>query len=286
MQIARTDMSDTRLPAPSRLWGVAPLGAFLIASCTRWLDLFALWNETSTLGHGWLLLAVVAWIVWRRRSEIAQVVLGFWPAAAVVLGLLACVWAVAIRLEIATIELTLLPIMLLAGLAAATGRDGLRVLAFPVLLIMFATPVWFWLVPILQHATIVVVGFAVRAAGIVALLEGEFVTLPAGTLRIAEGCSGVHQFVVAALIGTLNAAWNFRSTRARIRVFLLACVTAILSNWVRVFLLVVIGYTTEMQHYFVRVDHYWFGWGIFAVAIAIYFAITRRVRDDAPGVAG
>jgi hypothetical protein len=53
-----------------------------------------------------------------------------------------------------------------------------------------------------------------------------------------------------------------------------------------VFLLVVIGYTTEMQHYFVRVDHYWFGWAIFAVAIAIYFAIARRVRDDAPGVAG
>ncbi len=58
---------------------------------------------------------------------------------------------------------------------------------------------------------------------------------------------------------------------------LFAAGLALLANWIRVFVIVVAGYLTDMQHYLVRVDHYYFGWALFAVAIAGFFLFVRRL---------
>jgi hypothetical protein len=57
---------------------------------------------------------------------------------------------------------------------------------------------------------------------------------------------------------------------------------ALLANWVRVYTVIERGYQTDMQTYLVRVSHYWFGWGVFAVALVIFFVVTDRL-GPAPG---
>jgi hypothetical protein len=52
---------------------------------------------------------------------------------------------------------------------------------------------------------------------------------------------------------------------------------ALLANWVRVYTVIERGYQTDMQTYLVRVSHYWFGWGVFAVALVIFFVVTDRL---------
>jgi hypothetical protein len=49
---------------------------------------------------------------------------------------------------------------------------------------------------------------------------------------------------------------------------------ALLANWVRVYTIIEAGYLTDMRSYLVSVSHYWFGWGVFAVALALFFWIT------------
>jgi EpsI family protein len=44
-----------------------------------------------------------------------------------------------------------------------------------------------------------------------------------------------------------------------------------------VFTIIVAGHLTDMQHFLVRVDHYYFGWFVFAFAMALFFAIARRL---------
>ena len=68
----------------------------------------------------------------------------------------------------------------------------------------------------------------------------------------------------------------------------LAIVMALLTNWLRIAIIIVAGHLTDMQHYLVSGEHYTFGWAMFAVAMAIYFLIVRRwtaeasVAADAP----
>jgi exosortase len=269
---------------PRGLLALIPLAAILALTATHWFDLFRLWNETTTLGHGWLLLGLVAWELWQRRAQIGGLTLSFDARMfAVLLGAVA-VWVATIWFGVENLRLTMLPILLVAAIAVATGRDGWRVFAFPVLLLLFATPFWFYVQPLLREITVVVVGFLVRAVGITALIQGSTITLPSGSLEIADSCSGVHQFVVAALIGTVYAWWHTDDWRTRAKVVALACAIAIVTNWIRVFALILVGYVSEMQHYLVRVDHYWFGWALFAVSISIFFVLARRIveRSAAP----
>jgi hypothetical protein len=51
-------------------------------------------------------------------------------------------------------------------------------------------------------------------------------------------------------------------------------VLALLANWVRVYVIIEAGYLTNMQNYLVRVSHYWFGWGVFALALVAFFWLT------------
>ena len=58
-------------------------------------------------------------------------------------------------------------------------------------------------------------------------------------------------------------------------------VLSLLANWVRVYVIIEAGYLTNMQHYLVRVSHYWFGWGVFALALVGFFWLTTWFTNAA-----
>jgi uncharacterized membrane protein YhaH (DUF805 family) len=49
---------------------------------------------------------------------------------------------------------------------------------------------------------------------------------------------------------------------------------ALLANWVRVYTVIEAGYLSDMRNYLVSVSHYWFGWGVFAVALVAFFWLS------------
>jgi len=49
---------------------------------------------------------------------------------------------------------------------------------------------------------------------------------------------------------------------------------ALLANWVRVYTVIEAGYLSDMHNYLVSVSHYWFGWGVFAVALVAFFWLS------------
>ncbi len=58
-------------------------------------------------------------------------------------------------------------------------------------------------------------------------------------------------------------------------------VVAILANWVRVFSIVLAGHLTNMKHPLITKGHYWFGWGVFAVAMVLFFVVESRFSSPA-----
>jgi len=56
----------------------------------------------------------------------------------------------------------------------------------------------------------------------------------------------------------------------------------LLANWVRVYTVIEAGYLTDMHSYLVSVSHYWFGWGVFAVALVLFFGLTTLFGPPEP----
>jgi exosortase/archaeosortase family protein len=76
--------------------------------------------------------------------------------------------------------------------------------------------------------------------------------------------------------------WRLNAIKRPAVLLVLAASLAVFTNWLRVFVITVAGYMTNMQHYLVRVDHYRFGWVVFAIAMGVFFLLAARMAGGVP----
>jgi EpsI family protein len=273
----------------------AVLAGFLVLFWPGAVSLATLWadSQTESYTHGFLIAAVAAWLLWRRAPQFAALTRapprGWRPAGLLLLAGSALAWQFALRAGIQVAYLSLLPVLLAAGVALLLGPRALRAAAFPLGFLDFAMPVWDYVNPVLHWLTIHVVRFALRLAGIPSFFSGDLVQIPAGMFEIQGGCSGLHYLIVGLAIAVLLGELRQDPWRERLRWIVVGGALAILSNWVRVYSIIVAGHLTHMQSYLVRVSHYSYGWFVFMAALGIFFWYVWRHTapgsDDAPAVA-
>jgi len=58
----------------------------------------------------------------------------------------------------------------------------------------------------------------------------------------------------------------------------LGVVVAIVSNWLRIFIITVAGHLSDMQHYLIVEDHEFFGWALFSVFMVGLILFARRLE--------
>jgi exosortase len=138
-------------------------------------------------------------------------------------------------------------------------------------------PIWDgFLETLVQLASVVCSNF-MKLFDLPMLIEGNSITLPTGRILIAEGCSGIRYFLVSIILGYLLSNLNgYTGWRLILTVTCGACL-GLLANWIRIILLIFIGYYSEMQSSLMA-DHETFGWIIFAVFClpALYFAPQHK----------
>lgn len=147
-------------------------------------------------------------------------------------------------------------------------------------LTLFTIPIWSELTGVLVELSTTMVGYAVKLSHLTALLDGNNIFLPSGTIYIADGCSGLRYLTVALLMGYTLILINHYRLAAALTTMGLALILGLAANWLRIYLLVLIGYHTEMQSSLMH-DHETFGWVVFACILipSIYFApVSKQVR--------
>lgn len=228
--------------------------------------LHQVWTQVyAAFAHGYLVLALAIWLGARRwRSAPPSVVQPYWLAAIPTLAL-GCMITMLDSLGLGATRLVLLPALLTCAIWWVLGSQVARIVVLPAGLLHFALPPWAILDRPLQWLTTKVVNAAVNLTGIPAYVEGNQFHLPAGTFEIALGCSGLNYLVTALALLFFHGAAYLSTWRERTRVLIVAAGTALLANWLRVYLLIVVGHLSDMQHYLVRVEHHYFGWVLFAV---------------------
>jgi exosortase len=183
----------------------------------------------------------------------------------------------------------ILPLCVIALLWTFGVRGGSRYLWPSILFIYFAIPFWqvfdvlsipvFSLNEVLRVVTTKVASGLVRVAGIPALIDGDFIHIPAGVFEIADGCSGRGYFIVALELSLFYGLAFLRSWISRLKLVAVAAVCALIGNWLRVFMLILIGDWTDMSSGLIE-DHEAFGWWIFVAVLIPLFWYGRLLEHS------
>ncbi|MFP3978302.1 exosortase/archaeosortase family protein [Marinobacter sp. KMM 10035] len=196
---------------------------------------------------------------------------------AILLVVTSLTWALLELVRIDTLAYLMLPAGIIVTAWALLGLAQTLSFIPYVLLLSLSLPVWADMVPALVDLASIVVGTWVSWFGMTALIEGNSITLPYGRLLIADGCSGIRYFAISILLAMMTSILNDYRWRDWLITLLIAVTLALIANWVRITILVVVAYETDMQSDMLS-DHETMGWVVYGLFVlpALYFSPVRR----------
>ncbi|WLI88908.1 exosortase A [Massilia sp. R2A-15] len=264
----------------TRFWliALALLAPFALYFSTA-RSIVDIWNSSETFAHGYAILPICLWLIWRRRDNFAAYPpTPYWPA----LWLLAAAgaaWLLARMGEVQVVQQYAMVAMLPLIALAVLGRRLAGSLAFPLLFVLFAVPFGeIFIAPLISFTADFTVR-AVQLSGIPVLRNGTRFDLPSGSWSVVEACSGVRYLISSITIGCLYAYLTYRSTARRLLFVATAVVVPVIANGLRAYMIVMIGHLSSMQ-LATGVDHLVYGWLFFGLVMFLMFWIGNYWRED------
>ncbi|HBN16915.1 MAG TPA: hypothetical protein DD422_02570 [Akkermansia sp.] len=210
----------------------------------QWL--ISSWNKQTDYEHGWLVVPIIAFMLYHARKKIAQA-----PRRMDWRGLILFIPAIMLlmlsfRVGQPRVAVGALPLILLGGAWYLAGPQTARLCAFPLLFFWLCIPL-----PSFQQAT---VGLQIIATelghwgatvfGVDTYLQGTNIRSTGGhwdAFNIAGGCSGMRSLMALLM---LSAAWAYLSDLKfwkKCVLFLSAIPLAVIGNGVRITSIVVMA---------------------------------------------
>jgi len=251
-------------------------------------SIVSIWNSSETFAHGYVILPISLWLIWRRRANFSLYPPKPWAPALILLALLGAGWLAARLGEVQVVSQYTFVAMLPVAALALFGPRLAGSLAFPLLFLLFAVPFGEVFVgPLIQFTADFTVA-AVQATGIPVLRSGTRFELPTGNWSVVEACSGVRYLISSITLGCLYAYLTYRSMTRRALFIALSVVVPVIANGLRAYMIVMIGHLSGME-LATGVDHLIYGWLFFGLVMFIMFWIGSYWREDTdvpPAAAG
>ncbi|WP_164084655.1 exosortase [Alteromonas flava] len=145
------------------------------------------------------------------------------------------------------------------------------------ILLWFITPIWGPLISILQKISVIAVSEIMGLTPISTYVEGNTVHIAVGAFEIAGGCSGLRYFITATALCTIYSYLNYTRIKSVALLFSVALIGAMITNWIRIVVIILIGHYTEMTSPIIE-DHNSLGWYIFIPFILLTFYIAGKIE--------
>lgn len=244
-------------------------------------DLGRIWWTSTTFGHCLFIGPVIAWLVWQRRGELAQLrPVDWWPGLALVaVGGLG--WLMGDAASVGFARQLGLVVMLQGAVVAILGPNVARGLLFPLGYALFLVPFGEGLEPPLQSITVAIVMPLLHLVGIPAVVDGVLIHAGRYWFEVAEACSGAKFVIAMIAFGVLVANLCFLSWRRRAVFLVVSVVVPVLANGVRAFGTIWAAHLTSVEAA-TGFDHIVYGWLFFALVMAGVLALGWRWFDRAP----
>lgn len=264
--------------APVVAAGLAVLGLLAIYWQTA-ASIVAIWWRSETFAHGFVVLPVCCWLVWRQRDALARVpAKPWWPGLVLVL-LSGAMWLATSVGDALGLEQFALAFLIQSSILTVLGWRVARATAFPLLFLLFAVPAGEFLVPTLVEWTADFTVAALRFSGVPVYRTANHFIVPSGAWSVVEACSGIRYVIASLMVGTIYSALAYRSTSRRLMFLAASIVVPIVANWLRAYMIVMIGHLSD-NRYAVGVDHLIYGWVFFGVVMVLLFWVGSFWRED------
>jgi exosortase A len=280
-----TPPSEIMRGAPARL-GAASIALIALAFLGPFAFYFAtaksivdIWNSSETFAHGYIILPIALWLVWRRRANFTLLPPTPWWPALGLLALAGVAWLAGRLGEVQVVQQYAFVAMLPLTALAIFGRRLAGSLAFPLLFTLAAVPFGeVFIAPLISFTADFTV-WALQATGIPVLRNGTHFEIPSGNWSVVEACSGVRYLISSVTLGCLYAYLTYRSTARRLLFIVTAIIVPIIANGLRAYMIVMIGHLSSMK-LAVGVDHIIYGWLFFGLVMFLMFWIGSFWREE------
>lgn len=249
------------------LW-LASIPLLAVGLWAEWQSFFDLWSNSIIYHHGFLVLGGVFYVLYKRRESLAALrivgsPLGLFLLVGAIVGLILSQAA-----DIRMFRLLLALLIILFWGWSVWGKGFVAIAGGPILLLIFAVPIWDDFSPLLQHITVFFNTILLQAFDIPATIHEFYIILDVGTFLVEDGCSGVRYLMVALFLAAFYGQLYYRSKTRIILLIVIAGLLSMVANWIRVFGIIAAGHYTNMETSLVE-DHELFGWVIFVIVTLV-----------------
>jgi len=270
-------------------WRTVMLVLFGLIACVLLLyretavAMVSIWSRSETFTHAFTVPPIVAWLIWRQRAELALQMPrpSFWVLLP--LGVAALIWLLGDLAATNAVTQLAFTALLVLVVVAMLGTQAARTIAFPLGFLFFSVPIGEFVMPQMMQWTANFTVFALRLSGIPVYREGLQFVISSGNWSVVEACSGLRYLIASVMVGVLFAYLNYQSLRRRLIFIGVAIAVPIVANWVRAYLIVVMGHLSDNK-VAAGADHLIYGWVFFGIVITLMFVIGAR-WSEAPSVA-
>ncbi len=247
-------------------------------------DLARIWWTSTTFGHCLFIGPVIAWLVWQRRHDLAQLQPVAWARGLAVVAIGGLGWMLGDLAQVSLARHLGLVILLQGAVITLLGPQVARGITFPLVYAFFLVPFGESLEGPLQGVTAVMTIKLLHAAGVPAAIDGVLITIPNGYFEVAEACSGAKFVIAMAAFATLVANVCFISWPRRIAFIVAALIVPVIANGLRAFGTIYAAHLTSVAAA-TGFDHIVYGWIFFGLVMAAVLAIGWRWFDRDPDAA-
>ena len=243
------------------------------------VDLVEGWSRSGTFAHGYIILPVSLWLVWRLRDRLASLTPQPQPLA--LLPLVACgaLWLVGYSAGVHAPAQYAFVAMIPCLVWAVFGDQVTKRILFPLAFLFFAVPAGDFLMPTLMDHTADFTVAALRLSGVPVFREGNYFSIPSGNWSVVEACSGLRYLIASVTLGCLFAYLNYRGLWRRAAFIVAAILVPIAANWFRAYLIVMLAHLSSNK-LATGVDHLVYGWLFFGLVMLLLFWVGNFWRDD------
>jgi exosortase len=237
------------------------------------------WANDENMGHGFFVPLVAGYIAWQRKDLLLST-----PRNPTKWGLVIVIWAglqalaATLGAEIFTARLAF--IMAIFGIVLFVGgRPWLKILLFPLVLLLFMIPIpqilYARLTLSLQMLASELGEFLIGAMGIPVIRTGNLLQLPSQTLDIADACSGIRSLLSLGFLSLVYAYFTDKRPWMRWALLIATVPIAIAANAIRV---AVTGLLSEINTKLAQgAYHEMEGYVVFIVALAALLVTHRLI---------
>ena len=253
--------------------------SFVLAYFPVWKGLLLSWYENENYSHGFLIVPISIYLIWRNRQQLAETQIdpAWWGLPLVVFSLL--LYVLSSYAEIKTVSSVSMILTLMSSVVFLYGYRIFRQLLFPmgflILMVPIPSQIYSSLTIPLQLFVSKTAVWLVDGLGIPVFREGNVINIPGRTLQMVEACSGLRSMMALLTLSTLYGYLTLKSNYSRFFLMLSGVPAAVFVNVIRIVLIVM------AFHYFAfdlteGTAHTVLGLVVFCLAL-LFIVVTKGV---------